>query len=477
MSIIYNKKVETTFSRDEMLALDGQSRICNWLYNKLLDDCIDDYENHGNSKKLLMGRNLRDYSVALKNDYSFLKTVYASNLKEVSARLLKSYDGFFKNRRGYPKHRSWKRKWFSLVYDDPNAGWEVSEDGRSIELSLGKTIDKDGNLSTQNLHIVGHLKEVVVLNENELFKTLSVVKQHGRFYCVFAIERCSNAELKHKEEMTRYRKNCNQIKKQNKENEEQLEMPSKPILEKEELVIPNDCKWIAIDPNHENFFMAIDHNGETIRFEKLNMIKYWDKTIDVLKSKRDRCQKYYKKKTSKYGKKYTVHSPRWNRMNNALERAYDARREQIKSALYSIAHLLYDNYDLVIIGDYVPSNDTATEKNMKRDMLNQTEIGKFRQTLEWVATKEEKFYLMVDEHNTTKRCCICGHLEKKDPNVRTFTCTICGSKLLRDINSAINIAEKAGFFLSEEFKQNLNQILYRGTIRYGQKAKLSKLKH
>ena len=34
-----------------------------------------------------------------------------------------------------------------------------------------------------------------------------------------------------------------------------------------------------------------------------------------------------------------------------------------------------------------------------------------------------------------------------------------------------------GFFLSEEFKQNLNQILYRGTIRYGQKAKLSKLKH
>lgn len=110
MSIIYNKKVETTFSRDEMLALDGQSRICNWLYNKLLDDCIDDYENHSNSKKLLMGRNLRDYSVTLKNDYSFLKTVYASNLKEVSARLLKSYDGFFKNGRGYPKHRSWKRK-------------------------------------------------------------------------------------------------------------------------------------------------------------------------------------------------------------------------------------------------------------------------------------------------------------------------------------------------------------------------------
>ena len=36
---------------------------------------------------------------------------------------------------------------------------------------------------------------------------------------------------------------------------------------------------------------------------------------------------------------------------------------------------------------------------------------------------------------------------------------------------------KWGFFLSEEFKQNLNQILYRGTIRYGQKAKLSKLKH
>ena len=43
----YNKKVEILFEKEDELILDGQSKICNWLYNKLLDICKKDYELYG----------------------------------------------------------------------------------------------------------------------------------------------------------------------------------------------------------------------------------------------------------------------------------------------------------------------------------------------------------------------------------------------------------------------------------------------
>ena len=471
MSIIYNKKVSVEFNRNDELVLDGQSRICNWFYNKLLSECKDDYENHNNEKQLLSGRNLRNYGVTLKEEYPFLKTVHSSVLKEPSTRLKKSYDSFFAGNTGYPNYRSWKNKWFSLVYDEPDKGWELRDDGTKIALALGKIPDMPKEKGCANPYIVGQLKEKVELQPGELLKTFSLVKQHGKFYAVFAVERCSNEELEHKAKMTEYRKLCNQMKKDGKDKSE---LPKAPKLETEDAEIPEDCKWIAIDPNHENFFVGVDYMGRNIRFEKLAMIKYWDNVIDRLKSMRDVCQKNYRKYTTESGSKYTVHSPRWNRLNRALEAAYDARREQIKSALYSISHLLYDEYDLVCIGDYTPTNDTAPYDTMKRSMLNQEQIGSFRRTLEWVATKRGKFYLLIDERNTTKECCNCGYEEKKDLNVRGYTCPQCGTKVKRDSGSAVNIGKKAKrYFDMNKYKNNLSNFTHKGKVLYSRKATIN----
>ena len=154
-----------------------------------------------------------------------------------------------------------------------------------------------------------------------------------------------------------------------------------------------------------------------------------------------------------------------------MEAAYDARREQIKSALYSISHVLYDEYDLVCIGDYTPTNETAQYDTMKRSMLNQEQIGSFRRTLEWVATKRGKFYLLIDEHNTTKECCNCGYEEKKDPNVREYTCPKCGTKVKRDSGSAVNIGKKAKrHFDMGKYKNNLSNFTHNGKVLYSRKA-------
>ena len=468
MSLIYNKKVEVKFKEEDEYTLDGQSKICNWLYNQLLDACRHDYKYNGNAKKLLTGRNLRNYGTTLKKEHLFLNTVFSSVLKEPSSRLKKAYDKFFNEGAGYPKFRSWKKKWFSLVFDEPNKGWEVKDDGKTISISLGDIPNLPKEKGKRNPSVLGKLKEKVELKENEIFKTFSLVKQQGKFYAIFTIERCSQEELEFKDIMSKYRKDLNIAKKEN------LEKPEKPVFIEEEVVISEDSRWIALDPNHKNFFVGVDYKGESIEFEKLAMTKYWDKTIDKLKSKRDVCQKRYKTKKTENGSRYTVHSPRWNRINHALNIAYSKRREQIKTALFSISHELYKKYDLVIVGDYTPTNDTAPFKNMKRSMLNQEHIGSFRKILSWVAEKEQKYYIMVNEYNTTKECCVCGNKEKKAPNIREFTCKECGVTILRDVNSAINIAKKANFILDlDKYKDKLNSFTYKGVALYGRKAQLN----
>lgn len=467
MSSVYNKKIEIVFTTEVEHILDGQSKICNWFYNQLLDACINDYKYHGNEKKLLSGRNLRNHGTTLKDEYVFLNTVFSSVLKEPSTRLKKAYDKFFKGDGGYPKFRSWKKKWFTLVFDEPNKGWEIKECGKKVSISLGDIPGIPKEKGKRNPSVIGELKEKIEIQNNELFKTFSLVKQQEKFYGIFTVERCSKEELDFKIIESKYRKECNLAKKEGRER------PGKPVIEKEEKVVPKDCKWIALDPNHKNFFVAVDYKADSIEFEKLAMTKYWDKIIDNLKSKRDVCQKRYKIKKTKNGSKYTVHSPRWNRINHALNIAYNKRREQIKSALFSISHELYKQYDLVIIGDYTPTNSTAPFKNMKRSMLNQEHIGQFRRTLSWVAEKQQKHYIMVNEHNTTKDCCICGDKEKKSPNIRKFTCKVCGTKMLRDSNSAVNIAKKAEFHLDlERYRHKLGTLTYKGVALYGRKAKL-----
>ena len=56
VSSIYNKKIEVDFKQEDIFILDGQSKICNWLYIQLLDACRHDYKYNGNAINLLRRR-------------------------------------------------------------------------------------------------------------------------------------------------------------------------------------------------------------------------------------------------------------------------------------------------------------------------------------------------------------------------------------------------------------------------------------
>jgi len=394
----FNRKVEVIFSDEDKQILDGQSKICNWLYNHLLELCRRDYYENNNENKLLSSRNLRDQVPILKEAFPFLRTVHSSVTKNVALRLTEAYKKSFREEDiNLPKFRAWKKKWFSLYYDEPNKGFKVFNDNK-LQISLGVS---EGN---QRLKVLGELKESLNLRATDRILTFRLCKQQGdRFYAVFTINR----------------------------------QPAKEELQ-------NRDRWIALDPNHKNFFTAIDYQGNSFEFGKLPQLKYWDIVIDELKSKRDKALRKSKKRQSKGGKTYYLPSKRWKRLNDALNKAYHRRREQIKQAMYAIANELANRYDYVAIGDYTPSTDTAIYDTMHRSMLNQEVIGQFRKILLWVFERSNKHGVIVDEKNTTTECCICSYKEKKAPSIREFICISCGTKISRDINSAVNIAKKVG---------------------------------
>lgn len=424
--MIYNRKTEILFDEETQRILDDQSKKCNWLYNKLLDTAREDYRN-GNTLKLMSGRNLRNYAVKLKADYPFLYSVHSSPLKNVAIRLKESYDRFLKGLSEMPHFRSYSRKWFSLYYDEPRKGFQLQEK-KEIDISLGKIkveeTDQKGNTKEKEkqLHIKGKLKETLRYGKHGRIKTFRLCKEKNRFYGIFTIEE-----------------------------------PDKEVKTTE------TKRWISIDQNHKNFFVGVDYKGETYEFERFYADTYFDKKIDFVKSKRDRCLRKAKKQVTEYGNTYYIPSKRYQRLDLAVQRLYARRREQMKSGMYQIAHFLCKNYDEIIIGNYVPGKETAKSGTMRRSMLNQSHIGEFRKILKWVSEKSGKVCKIVDEKDTTKKCCVCGDMEKKTPQIREFVCKKCSHKILRDVNSAVNIAVKGNLEVNIK-DMTLDKIVHIGKI-------------
>ena len=102
----FARRIPLIVNDQEGRELDGQSRICNWLYNHLLSLANEDFDL-GKPRKLMSSRNLRDLIPELKEEHPFLKAVHASPLKNTAVRLKQSFQDFFKlAERGHPKFRS-----------------------------------------------------------------------------------------------------------------------------------------------------------------------------------------------------------------------------------------------------------------------------------------------------------------------------------------------------------------------------------
>jgi putative transposase len=384
--------------------LDGQSRVCNWLYNKLLDQANtlrQEYcqtQNPETSKILYTERGLRNQIPLLKNENHFLKVVHSSPLKNTALRLSSAIQTYQKSRKGkrkgketgWPRFRSWGKSWFSLLYDEPNKGYRLN--GNCLTLSLGMGMDRKERYLSLALESIQALKRKEIRN-------LRVVKQLGVFYAVFTV---------------------------------------RAALPEQKKV----AKAIALDPNHKNLAYGVGSDQQAIEIAAPSWLKKIDRRLDELIAKRDKC----KLKSQKIflpieggSHFYWQSSRKWKKLNHLVEKLRRKRRDQTKTFLFTIAQKLFKHYDLVAIGDYAP-NGTGETKIMRRAMNNQSLIGRFKEVLSWVSLKSGKQYHEYDEKGTTRTCHSCGHVVKEglSPGIRDWNCPGCNAHHVRDENAAQN---------------------------------------
>lgn len=377
--MIKSYNIYLTTTKEQELVLDSQSKICNWLYNQLLD-----YVKNNKITKY----SLRNYVFEIIKINPFVKTVFSSCYKNVALRLFDALKRFWSHQNQFPNYKSWKRKWFSLYYDEAKTKG-IKVNNNILTLSLGKDkLNKNTKLK---------LKLKTNLPKEFKYKTARICKDYKGYYITFTSE--------------------------------EIKEPAKKEI----------IKTCALDPNHKNLVQLLDDSGTSIIFNNVKHIKYFNQRIDELTSLRDKCKPSSKK--DKNGK--NLKSKKWNVYNQAIIKARNSLREQNKQALYSLSHYLVKNYDEIIIGDYDPSIQAQAfgEKAHKshRTMFNNSLIGQLRKVLSWVSLKSGKVCSAVDESYTT-RMCSCGKINNNlTPDDREWTCEFCEKKHVRDELSCYNM--------------------------------------
>lgn len=400
-------RLELTPSKENAQTLDGQSRIANWIYNKLLETAITlkkhfiDTQESESAKTLYTKRGLRNLVPKLKQEHPFLKVVHSSPLKNAALRLTEAIQDHQKSKKGkrkgtqvgFPRFRSWKRKWFSLLYDEPNKGFKIGTN--QLTLSLG--VDREGK--RQSLAIP--MKNTHLLKDKKI-RSLRINKEGADYFAIFTVCR--------------------------------------PLPEKKPI-----RKVIALDPNHKNFAYGVDTFGQAIEIKPPKWLKKYDKRLDELKSKRDRCQRKAKElpvldsEGNPTPKSYFLPSKRWNKFDTLYERVLKKRRDQTKTFLYTLAHYLFKKYDAISMGNYTPHGG-GISRPMRRAMNNRSLIGRGKEIFAWVAEKSGKTFLIYDEKGTTRTCHLCRYIleEGIDPSIRNWRCPKCTAEHHRDENAACN---------------------------------------
>lgn len=381
--------------QEAFFVLDGQSKICNWLYNSLLekaDELKKEFiatKNFGAAKIVYTKRGLRNLVPELKKQFPFLKSVHSSPLKNAALRLSSAIRAHQNNKkiRGWPKFRSWHTHWFSLLYDEPGKGYKV--EGDNLTLTLGVNEEK------KRLSLQLKIQNGSLLKGKEIHN-LRITKELDTYWAIFTVS---------------------------------VALPKKKSI----------SRIIALDPNHKNLSYGVDNEGKSIEIVSPNWLKTIDRRIDEIKQKRDQCKRKAHLIKDARGKEHWKSSKQWRKREKVLERALKKRREQTKTFLYTLSHVLYQNYDCVGIGSYTPHGE-GENKKMRRAMNNRSLIGRLKETLLWVSMKSGKTFIEYDERGTTRSCNRCHHIlsEGLIPSIRVWECPSCKTVHHRDENSAEN---------------------------------------
>ena len=190
---------------------------------------------------------------------------------------------------------------------------------------------------------------------------------------------------------------------------------------------------VAGDWNMTNNKVFHTSNDEEIYISNdvVNKADALERQINSLKSKRD--------KSVWLGQ----NSRRIARINEKI-RHLNIKRENVLDEHYKhLAHVLIDDYDVIVIEDLDAKNMRSKKRQARRANHKLAMIKPYRtaQFIEMLANRTGKTLIKVDAYKTSQVEYGTTHEEKHETSVRQWISTLTGKLIDRDLNASLNILD------------------------------------
>jgi putative transposase len=401
--MLLSQKIKIEVSEQDAATLEFMQGKCRGLYNWWVMRLRQGERWPGwrQAKKTLHASRKHDPEI---------NAVYGKLLAEVYFRLDGAIQGFFRRlaageKPGFPRFKP-RHQFFTLCY--PAMYLEVQ--GNSIMLPTGGG-GKWGQKRYEN--IVAHLTEV----PPDHFHEVAVSRDaRGNYYCSFVYD-----DAEQHEDETR------KTDKRRKKRKQHRPLRADGV--------------IAFDLGIKTLATGYTDQGRFYHIGGFKGYRYYNKQLDKIRSKRDKC----KKKSRRY-----IH------LSKVYKRVAEKKRNKQRDCLHKASHLIAHRLAerAVVIGDLsqrqmvIKKQDNETPKERRkrhirnRMVYNDWGLYSFVQMLKYKCLRFGKDLHIVDERNTTKVCHVCKRKQGMPLWVRTYRCANCGLVMDRDANSAVNIYQR-----------------------------------
>lgn len=193
---------------------------------------------------------------------------------------------------------------------------------------------------------------------------------------------------------------------------------------------------LAIDLGIKTLATGVSDTGRFYHIGGFKGAPWYNKQLDRIRSKRDRCKKG---------------SRRYKHLSQVYKRVSQQKRNKQQDCLHKASHLIAHKVveRTVVIGDLsqrqmVMKEHTEQNKHRNRAVYNDWGLYGFVQMLRYKCILFGKDLVILDERDTSKTCSQCGHKQPMPLWKRTYRCSnpTCRLVMDRDENSAVNILKR-----------------------------------
>jgi putative transposase len=397
------KKIKIEVSPQDAEALEFMQGKCRGLYNWLV-------------MRLRNGErwNLEQAKKSLHESKQYdpeLRYVYGKLLAEVYFRLDGAMKGFFRRvkageKPGFPRVKP-RHQFFTLCY--PAMYLEVQ--GNTIILPTGGGHNR-GPKRYQNIR--AHLTEEPPAHFHEVAVSRDA---RGNYYCSFVYD-----DVKQFPDGDQL-----QTSKRSKKRKQPRPMRDEGI--------------VAFDLGIKTLATGYTDEGRFYHIGGFKGYRYYNKQLDKIRSKRDKCKKK---------------SRRYIRLSQIYKRVSEKKRRKQQDCLHKASHLIAHRLAerAVVIGDLsqrqmvIKKKEEETPKEKRKRQIrnrlvyNDWGLYGFVQMLTYKCLHVGKELHIISERDTTKTCHACKQKQDMPLWIRTYRCENCGLVMDRDENSAVNIYER-----------------------------------